>query len=109
MPRPEGMPGDEWEEILEKKAEQKARDAQFARIEREGFEGLAFDPEPNDRCVYRTWKKRARNGVWEPCGEKPVVVLSLASPDNPEGMRLPLCRKCLSTHVKDLVTNLEMF
>ena len=109
MARPDGVSDAEWEEILEKKAEQRLRDASLARVEREGFEMNTDDPSPSDVCWNRKHKRRGRSWKHEFCGAKPVAILLMASPDNPEGIRVPLCRQCLAEHIKSLVGILEIF
>jgi hypothetical protein len=47
--------------------------------------------------------------VHEPCGSKAVVVLTMRSPDNPEGLRVPLCRACLAAHARKMITLMEFF
>jgi hypothetical protein len=109
MPRPEGVSDEEWDSILQKKAERRAREMYYALIEREGFQMRADDPESADRCMAKREKRRGRRRVDEPCGEKPSVVLTPASPDNPEGLHVPLCRTCLAEHIRELVRIMEIF
>lgn len=109
MPRHDGVSDEEWDEILEEKARRRAKELTIARIEREGFEMSTYDPEPADVCCNRQQKPSRRVYKYGFCGAKPVVVLSMASPDNPEGIRVPLCRKCLAEHIKSLVGVMEIF
>ncbi len=109
MPRPKDISDEEWEDILERKATEKAENALFARIEREGFEMEGFDPLPGDTCCVRDMKKRGRKTVYEPCGNRPVVVLRMRSPDNPEGLRVPMCRDCLAGQAKEMISLMQWF
>ncbi len=109
MARPEGISDEVWEKILEERAEQKRREMHYARIEREGYEANGEDPAPGQTCVNREQKKRGNRWVYEPCGKKAAIVLTMRSPDNPEGLRVPLCCACLATQTRKMVTLMEFF
>jgi hypothetical protein len=109
MSRPEGVSDEVWEKILEERADEKRREMLYGRIMREGYEADGEDPNPEQTCVSRAQRKRRNRWVVEPCGARAVVVLTMRSPDNPEGLRVPLCRACLATHVRKLITLLEFF
>ena len=109
MARPEGMTDEQYEAYLEERADQKRRETLYARIEREGYESDAADPEGNASCCRREQKKRGNRWIYGPCGARAVIVLAMRSPDNPEGLRVPLCRACLATEIRRMVTHLEFF
>jgi hypothetical protein len=102
MPEPE-------DDLLEKKIRLRAMEQFYARIEREGCEADGEDPEVGQTCVNGTEKKRGNRRVHEPCGARAVVVLTMRSPDNPEGLRVPLCGTRLATHARKMITLMEFF
>ena len=109
MPKPEGWTDQEYDQYLEDKAREKAREMLHARIEREGYEADGDDPDAGQTCVNRAEKKLGKRRVHEPCGAKAVVELTMRSPDNPQGLRVPLCRGCLAAHAQKMITLLELF
>jgi hypothetical protein len=109
VPKPDGWTDEQYKQYMDDLIAEKAREAHYARIEREGFEADGDDPEAEQTCIKRTEKRRGRRLVYEPCGTKAVVVLVMRSPDNPEGLRVPLCRACLATHTRKMITLMEFF
>jgi hypothetical protein len=97
------------EHDLDAKVRLRALEQFYARIEREGCEVDTDDPESRQTCVNRSEKKRGNRRVYEPCGAKAVVVMTMRSPDDPQGLRVPLCRGCLAKHARKMITLLELF
>jgi hypothetical protein len=109
MTRPPGIDDETWNKVVEERMQEKWREEHYARIERGGYEADGDDPEAGQTCVNRTEKKRGNRRVHEPCGTRAVVVLTMRSPDNPEGLRVPMCRTCLASHTRKMITLLEFF
>jgi Uma2 family endonuclease len=107
MPKPPDMTEEQWREELDRRAFENARQQRRDRINREGFECNAYEPDVSDTCQYRLMRKTKNRWGHEPCGTKPVIVLEFVGPSNSEGIKVPLCRSCLAKHIKDLIGYLE--
>lgn len=77
-------------------------------VKDEGFGIAGLEPEDSDLCEYRLQKKVKGRWKYAPCGEKPIVVLSVRGPRQPDGTPAVLCRRCLGRMIRDLVGYLEM-
>src|SRR4051812_17148844 len=100
MPEPE-------EDLLEVKARLRLAEQIHERIRREGFETSGWDPDDDETCIRATPKKPRHRYVTEPCGEKAFIGLIFRTPEHPEGVRIPLCRRCLVAELKNLMGYLD--
>lgn len=77
------------------------------RIAREGFEIRDSGPDEGDTCQYGARHKVRNRWVDEPCGEPALFKPKFAGPDNPAGVEVPLCRRCLGKIARELVDMLS--
>jgi hypothetical protein len=92
---------------FDKLMREKGRRQREERIVKEGFETSGYDCDPCETCEYRLFVKPKGRWMHKPCGDPAVVELQFAGPQNPKGVNVKLCRKCLGRHVRDLVGYLE--
>jgi hypothetical protein len=107
VPKPEGVTDEQYEQYLEERAREKVLSAMDDRIRREGFETGGWDPDDGEICIRATTKKPRNRCVTEPCGAKAFIGLTFRTPENPEGVRIPLCRRCLVAELKNLMGYLD--
>jgi hypothetical protein len=107
VPRPEGMTDEQYEQYLEERAREKMLSAMYDRIRREGFESSGWDLHDAETCIRATTKKPRNRYVTEPCGAKAFIGLTFRTPEHPEGVRVPLCRRCLVAELKNLMGYLD--
>ena len=107
MPRPPGMTDAQYRQYVHERATQKMQAEMYERIEREGFESTSYDAADGETCIRRRSKKVRNRWCIEPCRAEAYIGLVFRTPENPAGMRIPLCRPCLVAELKDLMGYLD--
>jgi hypothetical protein len=79
----------------EEKYRARLREQMHQQVREQGFETSAWDVEPGETCIRGTFEKRKRRWTTAPCGRPATIRLRLRTPDNPDGIEVPLCRGCL--------------
>jgi hypothetical protein len=96
-------PGDDGEDDREGKA-YKAMQAEQAK---QGFEPVGLNPDDDHKCIYRVQRKVSNRWNHVPCGESPLVTIRFVSPENPGGLDVPLCRRCIGLMIRNLLGYLD--
>jgi hypothetical protein len=102
------MTEEEWDKVLEERSNERIRGQTRERIRKEGFETTAWDPEPGEYCIRQRSKQLSpRRRVIAPCGSPAIIGLHLRTPNEPDGIHIPLCRACLVAELKNLMSYLD--
>jgi hypothetical protein len=95
------MSDEEWEQILDKRY----RDE---RIRKEGLDTTVWEADEGQTCIRSKTKPISpRRQVTEPCGDPAILGLCFRTPENPEGVYIPLCRSCFVAELKNLMSYLN--
>jgi hypothetical protein len=94
--------------MLDRRYQENCRQQMHERIRKEGLDTTAWDPEPGETCIRgKTKQLSPRRRATQPCGEPAMVGLRFRTPENPEGVHIPVCRSCLLAELRDLMRYLD--
>jgi hypothetical protein len=74
---------------------------------KQGFDLVGLNPDDDHKCIYRVQRKVSNRWNHVPCGESPLVTIRFVSPENPGGLDVPLCRRCIGLMIRNLLGYLD--